>query len=290
MQALLLAAGFGTRLRPYTLIRPKPLFPVLNKPLLEILLARLFDAGCKRIVVNAHHLAEQIEKAICGRSQVVLQYEPEILGTGGSLRKALPLFEDEPVLIMNGDIYNDVDLCALVESHKRLSYPVTMAMHDYPRFNGVEVDNTRVVSFGKRKSDSRNPLLAFTGIHVVDNTVIERIPQTGFFHIINLYAELAVQSQVGCVRVDDSFWHDIGTPKDYLDLHRELLVGQRKIDASSPWCISSRAEVASNVHLKDWGVIGTGAVVSSGAVLSRCIVWPGARVEPGQHLTDVIVT
>ena len=290
MQALLLAAGFGTRLRPYTLIRPKPLFPILNKPLLDILLDKLLDAGCRKIVVNAHHLAEQIEQAVSRRVEVILQYEPEILGTGGSLRQALALFDDEPVLVMNGDIYHNVELCGLVEFHKSLPYPVTMAMHDYPRFNGVEVAKDKVVSFGKREAGSGNELLAFTGIHVLEKAIIERIPETGFYHIIDLYAQLAAQSQVGCMRVDGSFWRDIGTPKDYLDLHRELLTGQRSVEEASQWCISPRAKIASNVCLNDWGAIGAEAVVSSDTALSRCIVWPGARVEPGQQLTDAIVT
>ncbi|MCI5129172.1 MAG: nucleotidyltransferase family protein, partial [Candidatus Electrothrix sp. AUS3] len=110
MQAMLLAAGFGTRLRPYTLVRPKPLFPVCNIPLLHILLDKLVDAGCDRIVVNCHYLADQIKEAVERRPEVILQYEKEVLGTGGGLRKALEHFQDQPdtpVLVMNGDIFHD---------------------------------------------------------------------------------------------------------------------------------------------------------------------------------------
>jgi len=289
MQAMLLAAGFGTRLRPYTLVRPKPLFPILNVPLLHILLDKLTLAGCTKVVVNCHHLAEQIEAAVADRSEVILQYEPKILGTGGSLRKALPLFDNGPVLVMNGDIYHDIDVLAIMKHPHDRDHLVTMAMHDYPRFNTVQVCGENVVSFGGNGAGTGSETLAFTGIHVLDRSVIARIPEEGFFHIIELYKHVAAEEQVGCMRVDGAFWRDIGTPDDYLELHRELLDGQKKDDDSQRWCISEDASVADNVELKEWGVIGAGAKVCGGASLSRCVVWEGTQVNSGQQLTDTIV-
>ena len=290
MQAMILAAGLGTRLRPYTLIRPKPLFPVLNVPLLHILLDMLVQAGCDRVVVNCHHLAEQIKASVADRPEVILQYEPEILGTGGSLRRALPLFADGPVLVMNGDIYHDVDVRSLMDQHVAGGFSVTMAMHDYDRFNSVCVRGNQVRGFF-RKSGS---LLAFTGIHVLDREVIEQIPGCGFFHIIDLYEQLAKAGQVGSLRVDDCFWLDIGTPEDYLDLHRELLCS-RKIDRSAcrdkagSWCISEQATVADDVVFRDWGAVGPGVKIGGGSQLTRCVVWENVNIASGQQVTDRIV-
>ena len=290
MQAMILAAGFGTRLRPYTLIRPKPLFPVLNVPLLHILLDMLAQAGCDRVVVNCHHLAEQIKAAVVDRPEVILQHEPEILGTGGSLRKALPLFTDESVLVMNGDIYHDVDVRSLMDQHVAGDFPVTMAMHDYDRFNSVCVRGDQVHGF----STTTGSLLAFTGIHVLDRAVIEQIPDCGFFHIIDLYEQLVKVGQVRSLRVDDCFWRDIGTPKDYLDLHRELLCS-RKVDRSAckdkagSWCISKQATVADDVVFREWGAVGPGVKIGGGSQLTRCVVWENVNIASGQQVTDMIV-
>ncbi len=291
MQAMLLAAGFGTRLRPYTLVKPKPLFPVLNVALLDILLEKLILAGCSRIVVNCHHLAAQVEAAVADRPEVVLQFEPEILGTGGSLRQALPLFDDGPVLVMNGDIYHKVDLDLLMDFHNHSGLPVTMAMHDYPRFNRVQVTGDRVVSFGDASGQHEKvSTLAFTGIHVLEREIIQQIPDSGFFHIIDLYKELASAAEVGGKRVDGSFWRDIGTPDDYLELHRELLPHpQQQEQGTCSWLVHPSAKLARDVKLADWGVIGPDAIIGAGAILSRSVVWQGAMVKAGQQVIDAIV-
>ena len=293
MQAMLLAAGFGTRLRPYTLIHPKPLFPILNVPLLHILLDKLRQAGCERVVVNCHHLAGQIEAAVAGRPEVILQREPEILGTGGSLRRALPWFEDEPVLVMNGDIYHDINVRRLMDHHVAAGLPVSMAMHDYDRFNSVHVRGDRVHGFSTTGS-ATSDMLAFTGTHVLDRDVIEQIPDRGFFHIIDLYEQLAAAGRVYSFRVDGCFWRDIGTPEDYLDLHRQLLSKRQGNQAAckggeQSWCISERAAVADDVVFREWGAVGPGAKIGSGSQLTRCVVWENVTVAPGQQLTDTIV-
>lgn len=142
MQAMILAAGFGTRLLPYTLSRPKPLFPILNQPLLLLTIRRLQQAGCDHIVVNCHHLREQIVAALHGIPGVVVQEEVVILGTGGGLRKARALFRDEPVLVTNGDIYHTVDYRRLYRHHQettrrtRWSHPASLALDKSPGKSG----------------------------------------------------------------------------------------------------------------------------------------------------------
>ncbi len=282
MQAMLLAAGFGTRLRPYTLLRPKPLFPVCNVPLLHILLDKLAAADCRKTVVNCHHLAEQIADAVADRPEVLLQREEEILGTGGGLRKALPQFEDGPVLVMNGDIYHDISLHELLAAHAASGRAVTMALHDCPRFNTVRTRGGQVCGFGP--PEPGETLLAFTGIHVVEKDVLRQIPPAGFFHIIDLYETLAQAGQIGFVRVDGCFWQDIGSPADYLDLHSRLLAG-----ATPSWAISAQTEIGQGAILQDWGAVGTGAVIGAGARLTRCVVWENAVIQPGAVLADQIV-
>lgn len=293
MQAMLLAAGLGTRLRPYSLVRPKPLFPVLNQPLLQILLGQLRDAGCSRIVVNAHHLAGQIEKAIAG-SGALYQYEPEILGTGGSLRQALPRLRNEPLLVMNGDIFHGIGLAALYSHHIRSGQPVTMAMHDCPRFNTVTVQEGRITSFHPGGDGRQKDNLAFTGIHVVEPEIIRMMQDGGFVHSIDFYQELIARGdKVGTFRVDGAFWQDIGTPEDYLALHKKLLTGSvnqtlmPKIP-DGPWLVDDAALIDSSVRLSGWGCVGK-ARIGAGVQLRNCVVWDEAAVPEEACLENTII-
>ena len=285
---MLLAAGFGTRLKPYTLLRPKPLFPVLNQPLLWHALQQLEEAGCQHIIVNAHHLAGQIEAAVQhrppGPARIRLQIEPEILGTGGSLREALPQLADEPLLVMNGDLFHSIDLLALLAAHRASGKAVTLALHDLPRFNTVHIAGDCVTGFGSvgQLPEDQN-LLAFTGVQVVNPEVLERIPAHRFFHIIDLYQELAQTGIVGFVRVDKVFWQDMGTPADYLDLHQKLL-------QPDEWRIEDKAQVSEEAQLLGWGCIGVGASIGPGARLENCVVWDGALVPEQACFANRIIT
>ncbi len=294
MQAIILAAGFGTRLRPYTLIRPKPLFPILNRPLLHRLLDMLAAVGCRRIIVNCHHLAALVRDALAPYSEVICQYEPKILGTGGSLRLALNHLDDEPLLVMNGDIVHSIDPAALYEYHRCSGNMVTMAVHDCPRFNTVSVAHDRVLSFQPVPGAQR---LAFTGIHVVEPQVLAKIPEHSFFHIIDLYQELAGRGRVGILRVDGTLWRDIGTPEDYLQLHGDLLAGScdemsfaGKGEIRGNWLSAGDVHMANGVELCDWGCLGHGVRVGQGARLARCVVWDGVKIAPGSRIEDAIVT
>jgi len=293
MQAMLLAAGFGTRLRPYTLVRPKPLFPVLNRPLLLLQIRILQQLGCGRILVNGHYLGGMIAAAIRNLPGVWFQDEEEVLGTGGGLRRALSWCGPEPLLVMNGDICHDIDIVALYNYHLRSGNDVTMALHDFPRFNTVRVRGKRITGFDSTASGPET--LAFTGVHVVNPALLERIPPSGFHHIIDLYDELArCGGKIGFVRVDGSFWHDIGTPADYLALHRVLLTeGVPSTlplpQTSKQWLCSPESETGEAVTLAGWGCLGA-ARIGAGAYLRDSVVWDGASVAPGTRVEGAVIT
>jgi mannose-1-phosphate guanylyltransferase len=294
MQVMLLAAGFGTRLRPYSLIRPKPLFPVLNRPLLQVLLAMLRPAGCSRLVVNGHHLREMIAGFLADQPDVVFQDEPVILGTGGSLREALPHFAEEPLLVMNGDILHNIDISRLYRRHLASGNAVTLALHDLPRFNTVQVVGDRIRSF-RPGPDTREGLLAYTGIQVVNLEIIRRIPSGRFFPIIDLYEELCREGvRLGFTRVDGCQWRDIGTPEDYLQLHEELLTGDQARTLALPppegqWLVSPGAAIGTGLQLSGWGCIGR-AEIGPDVRLRNCVVWDDARIPAGARLQNAIVT
>lgn len=292
MQAMILAAGFGTRLLPYTLIRPKPLFPILNHPLLLLTIQRLQQAGCDHIVVNCHYLREQIAHALQGIHGVLVQEEDSVLGTGGGLRLALDQFRDEPLLVTNGDIYHTIDYRRLYQSHKENGAPVTMAMHDCPRFNTVAVADGRVCSFDDR---TKGEPLAFTGLHVLEPEVLSGIPASGEYSIIDLYRQLIEQGQpISVTRVDDCFWTDMGTVEDYLALHAGLLTGkipcwpELGLSAKTPFLFDGQAKTGSDLVVRDWACVGN-AVIGNNTHLQRSVVWDGAVIADGHRVVDQLV-
>ncbi len=292
MQAMILAAGFGTRLLPHTLIRPKPLFPILNQPLLLLTIKRLQNLGFDHIVVNCHHLRQQIVAALEDIAGVIVQEEEVILGTGGGLRRAFGLLRNEPVLVSNGDIYHTIDLLELYRQHALGSQAVTLAMHDFPRFNTVRVEDNKIVRFSAATAVGG---LAFTGLHVLDPRVIGDITDNSYSCIIDHYRKLLENGEeIHSYRTDGCYWTDMGTPEDYLALHHGLLTGtipswQEIGPVAKPYCISASAELGSDLSLRGWASLGN-ARIGDKCHLERVVVWDEAILPEGSHLVETIVS
>ena len=231
MKALVLAAGFGTRLAPHTDRLPKALFPVGGTPLLGRMIAALKAAGCTGIAVNTHHLAERVRDYLAQNDFgifVHLSHEREILGTGGAIRRLADFWDSDPFLVVNADILTDIDLAEIYRSHCAQRAPVTLAMHDHKDFNQVWVDRgDRVIGFERfgdsPPSDCRRKL-AFTGIHVLDTAIVGRIPEGKFCDIISIYRELLAEGQpIHAHVVRDHYWQDVGTPERFRDAAMDAL-------------------------------------------------------------------
>ncbi len=233
MKALILSAGFGTRLLPYTKHLPKPLFPIAGKPVLDRCIQNLGRAGCTKVFVNTHHLHEKIEAHVsksCYDIAVETVFEPEILGTAGAIKKLELHLKDAPFFLVNSDIVTDIDFKKVYAFHLRHTSPVTMVMHDYPRYNCVKIDTKgHVIEFQQIKSENTRPqdkLYAFTGIHVVDPCVMDKIPGEIFFNIIDVYKSLIdSKKNINAYMANHHYWKDIGTPETFT---------QAAIDATAP--------------------------------------------------------
>lgn len=292
MQAMILAAGFGTRLLPHTLLRPKPLFPILNQPLLLLTVRHLQRLGCDHLIVNCHHLAGQIVDLLDGMPGITVLPEEEILGTGGGLRNALPLLRDEPLLVTNGDIYHGFDLRFLYERHVDTGYAVSLAIHDCPRFNTVEVAHGRIRGFaGATGTGCR----AFTGIHVIDPEILEGIAPQRPSCIIDRYRQLlAADVAIAAVELE-GYWTDMGTPADYLALHGGLLTGavprwpEIGDVAGTPFLRGRQAELPFDLICHDWCCVGD-VEIGADVQLTRVVAWDGVRIAAGSRLTDVVLS
>jgi aminoglycoside/choline kinase family phosphotransferase/GTP:adenosylcobinamide-phosphate guanylyltransferase len=234
MKAMILAAGFGTRLLPFTLHTPKALFTIGGRPVLDLTIRQLQRAGCQAIVVNTHHLPDQIESYLAKqtyRIPVTVRHEPQILGTGGAVRNVADFWDEKAFIVINADIVSDIDLHYVYRFHSSHPHPVSLVLCRHPDFDTVAVDGQGfVVGFSENPSDPPAPghrLLTFTGIQVLDPTVLEHIPPSGFYSIIDAYRSIIANGgRIATFRVQGSRWQDIGTPEAYRRVAIEQMAQQ----------------------------------------------------------------
>ena len=303
MKAFILAAGFGARFRPLSDVRPKPLAPIIDRPLLWRLADELKRAGVDSLVVNSHHLADQIEATVMAGDFPLparVSHEPEILGTGGAFRGARDFLGDEPFLVVNGDIYIEMDFAAVYMAHMRARPLATMVLKDIAEFNTVITDGNEGGDIAEHGAMARifwfNPeqagvtaghtgkRWAYTGVQVVEPTVFPLIPE-GFSSIIDVYLRAMSHGAFVAGYIDRrSFWDEAGDLGRYLDLHRRLLGRSKK-----PWYIGQGADVASDAVLRGFVSIGQKTVIGPGAWVEDSVIWPGARVGEGVRVKGSVV-
>lgn len=281
LPVMVLAAGLGTRLRPLTEHRAKPLVPVGDRPALAHVLDRLRAAGATRVVVNAHHHAAQV-RAFVEQVGASLSEETELLGTAGGIARAAPLLGEGDVLVWNGDILADVDVADLVAAHRAPSQ-ATLLVQPLPAGRGpVGLDvHGRVVRLRQDRFGAEATGGDFLGIHVLGRRLRERLPAAGGLVEDVLVPALSRGEEVRAV-LFDAPWQDIGTVPTYLAANVAWL-RERGIDR---W-VGPGASVDPGVVLEA-SVVGAGAVVTGSGFVVRSVVWPGARaVAP---LADAVIT
>lgn len=218
MKAVILAGGKGTRLAPYTKILPKPLMPVGEMPILEVIVRQLRCAGIDEIILTVGHLAELLRAFFGDGSHFGLKirysYEDQPLGTAGPL--ALVEGLDETFLVMNGDILTDLNVRELVQYHKEMGASATIAMHQ----RKVKVDlgvilcdgGSRVVGYIEKPTYDYQVSM---GIYVFEPRVLNFIPRGKYLDFPNLVHKLLGEGEKVVGYLFNGYWQDLGRPDDY---------------------------------------------------------------------------
>ncbi len=235
-KALILAAGLGTRLLPYTEKTPKPLFSLSGKPLLEHTIESLVRGGCDCIAVNTHHLADEIETFLSAKIfpvPVFVSREPIILGAGGAMKKLENFWGPEPFMVVNGDIVSDVDYNRVYRFHLEHGCSATLVLTDCDEFDSVVVDENgfvrKFLSPEERRSWN-NKAFTFTGVQVLDRRILDYIPAGTFYNSIDAYANfLEDGGKIKACVPKGMYWKDIGSPERY----REAVLGKMAPEAFS---------------------------------------------------------
>ncbi len=319
MKAAILVGGRATRLLPLTVNTPKAMMPVLNVPFLEHVISHLGEHGIREIVLAQGHLAKSIEGYIGDGSQfgvhIVYSTEREALGSAGAVKNA-ERFLDETTLVMNADVFSDLDFTAMLDLHRRTKSLVTIAttpVDDPTRYGLVESDGSgrvkRFLEKPRREEATTNMINA--GAWFVEAEVMALVEPGRFVSFEkDIFPALLAQGKVMHAFALDGYWIDMGTPETYLQLHRDLLSGKSKryrpasgatrsigdgciVDPTAritdPVVIGPACSIGAGVTLNGPVVMEAKADVQRDALLENCIIWRNARIGRGAVVRNSIL-
>ena len=293
MRAIVLSAGYGTRLWPLTEDRTKPAIPILGKPLVGYVAEYLASYGIDEIVVNLHHRPESVRRALGDGSSfgVKLHYveEPVILGTSGALDNTREFFEHETFVVVNGKIITDIDLSAALETHRNTNALATLVLLPNTRrerFSIVETEGAHIKGFGgmPAANDTGSAPLMFTGIHILEPRIFEYIPRGVFSDsVVHVYPQAMAKGEIIAAHVASGKWRELSTLQRYLDISIELLRETGKSFVSGEGTdISQTATVTDSVL---WDEVKVGA----GARVNRAVLADDVQIFDGEVIENAVV-
>ncbi len=299
MQALILAGGKGTRLRPLTVYTPKPIVPVLNRPFLLYQIEILRRAGIKDITLSLNYQPDKIELLLDDGADygVNLRYitEPSPMGTGGAYKFAEDAIR-ETTVVFNGDVLTDLDVFKVIGFHQQNKAEATIVLTpvENPAAYGlVETEENKRVSRFLEKPKSEEIVGLTTkninaGIYILEPSVLDLIPagENSSFEY-NIFPELLRQNRDFFAFVmDKNYWRDIGTPESYLAAHLDFLSGQIKgFEAKKP----SKADVATTAIVDKTSIIGDDCVIKPNARIINSVIGAGVHVEEKAVIENSVV-
>lgn len=217
MEAIILAGGFGTRLQSVVKDVPKPMADINGRPFLVYILEYLLKYDITKIILSVGYKKEIIENYFRNRykeMEILYSKEDEPLGTGGAIKKALSLCDDENITVLNGDTFFDVDLNALMQEHKKTDADVTLSlkeMHDFDRYGKVILDKNRVVTLSEKEFSISG--LINGGVYIMHKNVLHHYDGKFSFEQDFLKDNLSKVNVYSYV--DEGYFIDIGIPEDY---------------------------------------------------------------------------
>jgi len=291
---MLLAAGLGTRMEPLTSLRAKPALPVLDRPLLHWTLEALAAAGVREVAINTHHLPATVRDAVgSGRRwglRVTWSHERRILGTGGAPRRLRAFFGDEPCLLVNGDVFFRFDLRPLFARRERTGAPVVLGLvpnADPRRYSPVTMDRGRIRSIAGRPRPAQGRPWLFTGIHLIDPALLDRLPPGASDSVRDLYVPLlAEDARIEGVRLRGA-WYDLGAPPLYLASQLDMI--RTRAPGRARGCLLGRGAAVKHGARVSRSVVGRASVIEEGAVVEDSVLWEGSRVGRGSIVRRSIV-
>ena len=321
MRAVVMAGGQGSRLRPLTINRPKPMVPLVNKPVIVHILELLRRHGITDVVVTLQYMADLVEDYFGDGSSMGMQMDYSVeevpLGTAGSVKNAQQ-FLDDTFIVISGDAVTDFDLGAIIESHKSRKAMATLTLYRVPNpldygvvilgADGRIQEFQEKPSWGEVISDTVN-----TGIYVLEPQVLDYFEAGQSFDFSkDLFPILLEKGDALCGFVSGGYWCDVGNIEEYMRASRDLLHGRVRTDpfgkdiGGNVWC-GDNVEIAPDAQLYGPVYLGKGVKVKGGVLIQgpsvvrdysvldnrahidRSVVWRNSYVGEGVELRGAIV-
>ena len=309
MKAMILGAGIGSRLDPLTRSLPKPLVPVVGKPVMGHLIDLLRRHGITEIMINVQYLGHKIREAFGDGSAygVAIHYseEKELCGDAGGVKRCEAFFQggaDDTFLVIGGDDLTDTDIGRVIQAHREENATATLAVTpvEDPSEYGIVVrdEATGLITRFQEKPKPGTAFsnLANTGIYVFSTKVFDHIPADTFFGFgNNVFPALMEAGEPMLAVPSDAYWKDVGNLAIYRQAQRDCMDGAVSVEFPADAerrgrvVVGSGCRIAESATLGDYTVLGKNCVIERGATLVGSILWDGALVGAGTYLENCIV-
>ena len=309
MKAVILAGGFGTRLRPLSCTRPKILFPIVNKPLLQWTFERLAHNKIENAVMAVFYQTEvYIKHHHVPRSGVHVTYSHDPLrkplGTGGSIKRAQKrIGNNEPFLVLNGDIFADVNYAEVLEAHKQKKAVATIAVRGVEnpsRYGVVEMaQDNRITRFIEKPPPGTTPSnLINAGAYVFSHEIFNYIPEGRAVSIEHeIFPKLAEEGRL-YGHVFNGLWMDIGKPEDYMEINRKMLTTapdqqetrpRKNIEIKTPVAIDKNVRIGQESALGPYTIVGKDVIIGKSVYIQDSIIFSGAIISDFSTINGAII-
>jgi mannose-1-phosphate guanylyltransferase len=299
LKAVILAGGFGTRLRPLSCTRPKILFPVVNKPLLQWTFERLARNSIKEVVMAVFFQTEAyIKHHRVPRQGVQLFYSHDPfrkpLGTGGSIKKAERLIgRDSQFMTLNGDIFADVNYAEMFKKHRQYGGVATMALYRMknPSRYGVAVlsEDSQITSFiEKPRPGTISSGFINAGVYALSPEIFDYIPEGRAVSIEHeVFPRLAKENRLYGY-VFEGLWLDIGKPEDYLEINKRMLDSSAEsrtrkiyqhIEVKKPVAVDRRVKIGGKSMIGPYAILGHDVQIGNNVIIRDTVVFPGTALQ-----------
>ncbi|MDI6801570.1 MAG: phosphotransferase [Thermodesulfovibrionales bacterium] len=291
LKIFLPAAGLGERLRPITYHMPKPLLPMLGKPIIETIIEKFSLVSFGKIGINLHYKADMIRDWAMNSAfseRIELFYEDPILGTGGALKNAEKFLSDGYFLVHNSDIVSNIDFSLLIETHFSEGNIATLATHDYPKYNNVVLDDKGYVmdvenpGMSMPNPDTEGKKVAYTGIAVYSPEILKFLPDGVSHATVAWLAAAKAGHKVKFLDFTGCYWNDMGTPSAYA----LAIVDVLRADGETIY-IHEGISDCSNIEMDGYVAIEKGCVLDKKSSLRNCIILEG-RIESKAYENCII--
>jgi mannose-1-phosphate guanylyltransferase len=309
LKAVILAGGFATRLRPLSCSRPKTLFPIVNKPLLEWIFKRLACNGVDEAILAVNALTQfyiRQEKPLKHGLKIKFSIDPPKmpLGTAGPVKKAEKLIgHDEPFIVLNGDIFADINYRDLFEKHKKCSALATIALckaEDPCRYGVAELeDGNRIKRFIEKPAKDKTPSnLINAGVYVLSSEVFDYIPSGRAVSMEReIFPKLAEEGKLFGHHVS-GLWMDIGKPEEYLEANKLILdalaknaekIKAENFELKNPVAFDSGVSIGENSIIGPYAILGKNVTVGKNVQISNSVIFPNVHIDDSVSIDGAIV-